>query len=71
MGNWESRSSSLVIAWSSGLLLRRKRGYRPVRDYVFTLGLLSRLYRLVRRRSVKSLPKFVRKSAMGIDSLFE
>lgn len=60
-----------TIAWASRLLLRRKRGYRPFLDHLFTLTLLSHLYRLFRHRSRKALPKFVRKSAMGIDSLFE
>lgn len=60
-----------TIAWISRILLRKKRGYRPLLDRVFTLNLLSRLYLLFRNRSRKSLPTFVRKSAMGIDSLFK
>ena len=60
-----------TIAWASHLLLRRRRNYRPVLDRLFTLNVLSLLYRLFRKRSQKSLPKFVRKSAMGIDTLFE
>ncbi len=52
------------------VLLRRKRGYRII-DRVFTLSLLSIIYRLLRERSHKALPKFLRKSAMGVDSLFE
>lgn len=59
-----------TIAWASRLALREKRGYRPVLDHLFTLNLLSLLYSLFRNRSQKSLPKFLRKSAMGIDSVF-
>ncbi|BDS06234.1 hypothetical protein NT6N_12740 [Oceaniferula spumae] len=59
-----------TLAWGSRLLLRKKRGYRPLLDHLFTLNLLSILYRLFKNRSQKSMPKFIRKSAMGIDSLF-
>ncbi|MGE9266797.1 MAG: hypothetical protein ACQKBY_01770 [Verrucomicrobiales bacterium] len=59
-----------TVAWASRLLLRDKRAYRPVMDHFFTLNVLSFLYRLFRNRSQDALPKFVRKSAMGIDSLF-
>ncbi|RVU86505.1 hypothetical protein EOL70_03410 [Leucothrix sargassi] len=54
------------LHWSMTLLLRRKRGYRLV-DQVFTVHLLSLLYRLVKRRRTKLMPKFARKSAMGVD----
>jgi len=65
-----SKLKRRTLAWSSRILLRKKRGYRPLLDHLFTLNLLSLLYRLFKNRSQKSMPKFMRKSAMGIDSLF-
>lgn len=53
------------------VLLRRKRGYRTVLDHVFTLHILSLLYRLFRNRSQEALPKSMRNSAMGLDSVFK
>lgn len=58
------------LVWGSRLLLRKKRGYRPILDHLFTLNMLSLLYGLFKNRSQKSMPKFIKKSAMGIDSLF-
>ena len=55
----------------SKVLLRRKRGYRRVLDHLFTLNLLSFLYRLFRNRSQEALPKTMRNSAMGLDSVFK
>jgi hypothetical protein len=51
------------------LLLRKKRGYRVI-DHLFTLHLIGYLFRLFKPRDPKAMPKFLRKSAMGIDSLF-
>jgi len=59
-----------TLAWAAALLLRKRRGYRII-DRLFTLGLLGILYRLLRPAAERSLPKFLRKSAMGIDSLFK
>ncbi len=59
-----------TLAWIAGLLLRRKRGYRMI-DRIFTLGLLGFGYRMFRPRDPKSMPKFLRKSAMGVDALFK
>ena len=59
-----------TLAWVAALLLRKRRGYRII-DRLFTLGLLGILYRLLRPAAKRSLPKFLRKSAMGIDSLFK
>jgi len=59
-----------TLAWGAGLLLRRKRGYRMI-DRIFTLGLLGFAYRMFRPRDPKSMPKFLRKSAMGVDVLFK
>jgi hypothetical protein len=63
------KGRSLVIF--PKLMLRRKRGYQPVLDHSFTLNLLSLLYRLFRNRSQEALPETMRKSAMGVDSVFK
>jgi hypothetical protein len=57
------------LGWMFALVFRQRRGYRLV-DHVFTLHLLSRIYRLLRRRRPKLVPKFARKTAMGIDTVF-
>lgn len=59
-----------TLAWAAGLLMRKQRGYRLV-DHIFTLHVLGFLFRGFRRRDPKALPKFLRKSAMGIDVLFK
>lgn len=59
-----------TLAWASGLLLRRKRGYRLI-DHFFTLHLLGFMFRAFRPRNPKAMPKFLRKSAMGVDVLFK
>lgn len=59
-----------TISWLFGLLIRRQRGYRSVLDRLFTLSALSWIYRLFRTRHEEAMPKFFRKSAMGVDSLF-
>lgn len=59
-----------TLSWASSLLLRKKRGYRVI-DHLFTLHLLGYAYRLFKPRNPKDMPKFLRKSAMGIDSLFK
>ena len=51
-------------------MVRRRPAYRNVLDRLFTLNVLSWIYFLLRNRHQKALPKFVRKTAMGIDSLF-
>ena len=58
-----------TLGWLSTLLLRRKRGYRLI-DHVFTLNLLGIILRLFRPGKSKAVPKFLRKSAMGVDALF-
>lgn len=58
-----------TLGLASALLLRRQRGYRVI-DHLFTLSLLGPLFRVLRRRSPNSIPKFMRKSAMGVESLF-
>ena len=59
----------VFLGWAFALLLRRQRGYRLI-DHFFTIHLLSLLYRLVRTTRSKWIPKFARKSAMGIDTVF-
>ena len=59
-----------ILSWVSSLLLRKKRGYRII-DHLFTLHLIGYLFRLFKPRNPKDMPKFLRKSAMGIDSLFK
>jgi hypothetical protein len=53
-----------------GLLLRRRQGYRWI-DRWFTLHVLGVLFRRLKPRDPKRMPKFLRKSAMGVDSLFK
>lgn len=65
-----SRLGRRTMAWLSRLLVRRQRGYRHVLDRVFTLHVLSWIYRLFQVRHRKAMPKFMRKTAMGVDSLF-
>ena len=59
-----------TMSWLSAILLRKKRGYRWI-DHLFTLHLLGFIYRIFKPRKKEDLPKFLRKSAMGIDSLFK
>ncbi len=59
-----------TISWASGFLLRKKRGYRVI-DHLFTLHLIGFMYRLFTPRDPKRMPKFLRKSAMGIETLFK
>lgn len=59
-----------TLSWGVGLLLRRKRGYRLL-DHLFTLGLLGFVFRVFHPRNPESMPKFLRKSAMGVEALFK
>jgi len=59
-----------TLALADRLLLRRKRGYRWL-DRVFTLYLSGFAYRVLRPRDPEKMPKFLRKSAMGVDTLFK
>ena len=65
-----SRLGRRTVAWLAGLLIRRQRGYRHVLDRLFTLNALSWIYRFFHARHSRALPKFLRKSAMGVDALF-
>ena len=64
------RIKRTFLNWSLALLLRRQRGYRLI-DQVFTIHLLSFIYRLVRNRRAKWVPEFARKSALGVDTVFK
>ncbi|HEY5953692.1 MAG TPA: hypothetical protein VIT18_04960 [Terrimicrobiaceae bacterium] len=64
------RFNRRTVNWLLGLLVRRHRGYRHVLDRLFTLNALSWIYFLFRVRHQETLPKFLRKTAMGLDSLF-
>jgi len=59
-----------TVNWLLGLVVRRHRGYRYMLDRLFTLNVLSWIYFLFRNRHREALPKFLQKTAMGIDSLF-
>jgi hypothetical protein len=59
-----------TLAWGIRLMSRKKRGYRLI-DHLFTLSLLSYVYRIFRTRAPQALPKFMRESAMGVDVLFK
>ncbi|MCH7227185.1 hypothetical protein [Haloferula sp. A504] len=59
-----------TLAWVAGLLLRRQRGYRLV-DRIFTLHLLGFIYRAFRPRRKQAMPKFLRKSAMGVEAVLK
>jgi len=49
--------------------VRRKPGYRVI-DRILSLHLLGLGYRVVRKARPKLIPKFARKSAMGINAIF-
>jgi hypothetical protein len=65
-----ARFNRRTVNWLLGLLIRRHRGYRHVLDRLFTLNALSWIYFLFRVRHQEALPKFLRKTAMGLDSVF-
>ena len=58
-----------TLGWLSGLLLRRQRGYRVI-DHILTLNLMSLMFRVFRPTENKAMPKFLRKSAMGVETIF-
>ncbi|MBX3741925.1 MAG: hypothetical protein KF712_13095 [Akkermansiaceae bacterium] len=59
-----------TLGLAASLLLRRKRGYRLI-DHIFTLNLLGFAFRVFKPRDKRKMPKFLRKSAMGVDALFK
>ncbi|MBK1792846.1 hypothetical protein [Persicirhabdus sediminis] len=65
-----SQLKSRHLAMASRYLLRSQRKYRWL-DHLFTLHLLSIGYQLLKPSSQEKLPKALRDSAMGVDSLFK
>lgn len=59
-----------TLRWLLNLVVRRQRGYRTVLDHLITLRVLAWVYRLFRVSRPKALPKYARKTAMGVDALF-
>ncbi len=59
-----------TLGLATSILLRRKRGYRLI-DHLFTLNLLGFAFRIFKPRDKRKMPKFLRKSAMGVDALFK
>jgi len=57
------------VKWALRAFLRRRPNYRTVLDRLVTLNLLSFIYRIAAIRHKKALPKILRKSAMGVDSV--
>lgn len=58
-----------LISWFLSIALWRQRSYRLV-DQIFVIHLLAIVYRVIRTTRAHWIPKFVRKSAMGIDTVF-
>jgi hypothetical protein len=59
-----------VLAIAAGLLLRRKRGYRWL-DRILILPWAGPAFRLLRPSDPAAMPKLLRKSAMGVETLFK
>lgn len=59
------------VAWLLRLVVRHQRGYRTVLDRLFTIHILSWIYRLFHTRHREALPKMMRKTAMGVETLFK
>lgn len=59
------------LRWIVALLFRYQRGYRLLLDQIFTVRLLSVVYPLLRKWPRRWSPKFARKQAMGIESVFK
>ncbi|MDD2463041.1 MAG: hypothetical protein PHI97_03525 [Desulfobulbus sp.] len=58
------------LGWLLGLLLRRQRGYRLI-DHLLVLHLLALTYRLLHASRPGLIPKFARKRAMGLETIFK
>lgn len=61
---------STHLKWLMKILLRRKRGYRVI-DRLFTLHLMGIMYKLLVKAKPEIIPKFARKHAMGIETIFK
>lgn len=62
--------SSKTLSIFLQALLREKRGYRAF-DHVFTLRFLSLFFPLLRRAARGSIPDFMYKQAMGLETVFK
>jgi hypothetical protein len=62
-----SRLTALVMK----LAVRRRRGYRMFLDRLVTLNVLSWAYRVFAAGYRRRVPKFLRKSAMGVDAVLK
>ncbi|NLZ17414.1 MAG: hypothetical protein GX087_06745 [Desulfobulbaceae bacterium] len=58
------------LGWLANIIFRKKPGYRLL-DRLLFLRLLSVGYFLLHRARPKILPKFARKNAMGLDTVFK
>ncbi|THB76204.1 MAG: hypothetical protein D6B25_10155 [Desulfobulbaceae bacterium] len=58
------------LKWLMNVALRKKRGYR-VLDHLVTINFLGYFYRFLVRLKPKIIPKFARKQAMGIETIFK
>lgn len=57
------------LSWFFNYCLREQHKYRII-DRIFFLRLLALIYSVIKRARPKMIPKFARKSAMGIDAIF-
>jgi len=58
-----------TLGWFFNFCVREQHQYRMI-DRILTLRLLPAIYQIARRTRPKMIPKFARKSAMGIDAIF-
>ncbi|MDF1813811.1 MAG: hypothetical protein P1V20_16535 [Verrucomicrobiales bacterium] len=58
------------LSWFTRFILRSEPQYRFI-DQILGLRLLSYFYLLLKKTRPKMIPKFARKSAMGIDTIFK
>ena len=58
------------LGWFLEILLRRQRGYRLI-DHLLVLHLLALTYRLLHASRPGLIPKFARKRAMGLETIFK
>lgn len=58
------------LRWASNIMLRKKRGYR-VLDKLLILHFLGFAYKILIKAKPDIVPKFARKHAMGIETIFK
>lgn len=61
---------SRYLGWSLKLLMRGQQSYRWT-DRIFTLHLLSLIFRVIAKRRPHWIPGFAKDSAMGVDTVFK